>query len=149
MKIDGLNKIYGNITESREYGASYACVELMKELGLDKIIHSHNREEWVCAALAMIAGRLVYAGSKLSLSHCTSFSALWEVGGGIDKEIYVNVHCYNAMDKLFGRQKAIQKAPLRSIWSPTLLIIPELQMFTQNILDNQNTHGIMNNSYNK
>ena len=52
------------ITESREYGASYACVELMKELGLDKIIHSHNREEWVCAALAMIAGRLVYAGIK-------------------------------------------------------------------------------------
>jgi len=97
------------ITQSREYGASYACIALMKELGLDKAIHSHNREEWVCAVLAMIAGRLVYAGSKLSLSQCSSYSALWEICG-IDKEIDVNVHCYDAMDKLIGRQDAIQKA---------------------------------------
>jgi hypothetical protein len=29
----------------------------------------------------MIAGRLVYAGSKLSLSHCSSYSALWVICG--------------------------------------------------------------------
>jgi len=97
------------ITESREYGASYACTELMKSLGLHKMISSRPSEEWVKACLAMIAGRVVYAGSKLSLSHCGSYSALWEVCG-IEGQVDVNIHCYDAMDKLLGRQEAIQNA---------------------------------------
>ena len=96
------------ITRSREYGASFAGVSLIKELGLHTDIFSRPADEWVKAALAMIVGRLIYAGSKLSLSHCGAYSALWEIcgiRGGID----VNVHCYEAMDRLFERQGAIQK----------------------------------------
>ena len=96
------------ITSSREYGASFACAALMKELGLHTAIFSRPAEEWVRSCMAMIAGRLVYAGSKLSLSNCGSHSALWEVCG-IDGDIDVNVHCYDAMDRLLERQGAIQK----------------------------------------
>jgi len=97
------------ITSSREYGASFACVEIIRDLGLDKSIYSRTSEEWVRSSLAMIAGRIVYAGSKLSLSHCGSYSALWEICG-INGPIDVNAHCYDAMDRLFGRQDAIQKS---------------------------------------
>jgi len=96
------------ITQSREYGASFACVALMKALSLHKAIFSRPTEEWVRACLAMIAGRLVYAGSKLSLSQCGTYSALWEICG-IESDIDVNVHCYGAMDRLLERQDAIQK----------------------------------------
>jgi len=96
------------ITSSREYGASFACIQIMKQLLLDKAIYSRPSEEWVRSALAMIAGRLIYAGSKLSLSHCGSYSALWEVCG-IDA-VDVNIHCYDAMDKILERQESIQKA---------------------------------------
>jgi transposase len=97
-----------NILSSREYGASFACYSILKELGLHKAIYSRPAEEWGQAACAMIIGRLVYAGSKLSLSHCSSYSALWEICG-IKGDVDVNVHCYDAMDKLFNRQHAIQK----------------------------------------
>ena len=96
------------ITSSREYGASFACIELIKALGLHKAIFSRPSEDWVRACLALIAGRLVYAGSKLSLSHCGSYSALWE-SCGIEGAIDVNTHCYEAMDRLFERQEAIHK----------------------------------------
>jgi len=97
------------ILNSREYGASAACAALIKDLGLHKAVFSRPSEDWVCASLAMIAGRLVYAGSKLSLSQCSSYSALWEACG-IDGDIDVNTHCYAAMDRLFQRQEAIQKS---------------------------------------
>ena len=96
------------ITQSREYGASFACIALMKILGLHTDIFSRPSEEWVRSCLAMIAGRLVYAGSKLSLSHCGSYSALWEICG-VNDDIDVNTYCYEAMDKLFDRQDAIQR----------------------------------------
>ena len=97
------------ILSSKEYGASYAACSILKELGLHKAIHSHHWQEWVKASVAMIAGRLVYQGSKLSLSNCKPYSALWEVCG-IDGGIDVDKHCYSAMDKLFARQEAIQTA---------------------------------------
>jgi transposase len=96
------------ITSSREYGASFVCVALMKQLGLHTDIYSRASEEWVRSCLAMIAGRLVYAGSKLYLSHCAPYSALWETCG-IDRPIDVDTHCYAAMDELLRRQGAIQK----------------------------------------
>jgi len=98
-----------NIISNREYGASYACLSILKELELHKAIHSHSSQEWVKAAVAMIVGRLVYQGSKLSLSNCPAYSALWEICG-IEGEIDVKTHCYDAMDKLFSRQDAIQQA---------------------------------------
>jgi transposase len=96
------------ITHSREYGASFACVALLKKLGLHIDIYSRTNEEWVRSCVAMIAGRIVFAGSKLSLSHCGSYSALWEICG-IEGVIDVNTHCYDAMDELLERQTAIQK----------------------------------------
>jgi len=58
------------IIGSREYGASFTVVSLTKQLGLHTDIYSKSYEGWVRFRLAMIAARLVYAGSKLSLSHC-------------------------------------------------------------------------------
>jgi hypothetical protein len=107
------------ITKSREYGASFACLEVLKETGLHKMIHSRFYDEWVKSSLAMIIGRIVYGGSKLSLSNCGAYSALWEVcgaagsagtAGSAEGKINVNSNCYEAMDKLFARQEAIQKS---------------------------------------
>ena len=94
---------------SREYGASLAVYQLAKNLGLDKAIYSRTNEPWVKDCLAMIIGKLVYAGSKLSLTNINKDSALWEICGIHDPDIDVNIHCYAAMDKLKERQEAIQK----------------------------------------
>jgi transposase len=96
------------ITDSREYGASFVGLAIIKQLGLHTDIFSRSSEKWVKAVLVMIIGRLIYAGSKLSLSHCGSYSALWEICG-IDEKINVNDHCYEPMDRLLERQDAIQK----------------------------------------
>jgi transposase len=113
------------ITSSREYGASSACVGLIRALGLDKVIYSRTSEEWVRASLAMIAGRIVYTGSKLYLSHCGSYSALWEVCG-IDGAIDVNVHCYDVMDILLDRQEAIQKTLAKKHLSGGILVLYDI-----------------------
>jgi len=96
------------VTNGREYGASFAGVFLIKQLGLHTDIFSRPAEMWVRSVLAMVVGRLVYAGSKLFLSHCGSYSALWEVCG-INGKIDVDDHCYEPMDRLLERQDAIQR----------------------------------------
>ena len=95
-------------TDSKEYGASYAVLQVLRQLGLDTILYSRN-EPWVRDCLAMIAGRVVYAGSKLALTHQARNSALWELCG-IPGDVDVEDHCYKPMDRLLERQKAIQKA---------------------------------------
>jgi transposase len=97
------------IISSREFGASHVAASIAKELGLHKVIHSNYTQDWVKSALAMIVGRLVFQGSKLSLSHCSSYSALWEVCG-ISGDVDVKTNCYDVMDKLLLRQDAIQQA---------------------------------------
>ena len=62
-KLDALK-----ISNSREYGASSAFMNLVQELDLDKIIYS-RKVDWRQDVLAMIIGRLVYQGSKLHLTH--------------------------------------------------------------------------------
>ena len=110
------------IIGSREYGASFACYSLLKEIGLHSDVFSRASEEWVKSAIAMVIGRLVYAGSKLSLSHCGSYSALWEVCG-VGADIDVNYHCYEAMDRLFSRQDAIQsKLAAKHLSNGTLIL---------------------------
>ena len=94
-------------TESKEYGASRAVLWLARELGLDRAIYS-RREDWVEDCLAMIAGRVVYAGSKLALSQQWKNSALWELCGA-EGPVDVDRHCYAAMDRLLARQKAIER----------------------------------------
>jgi len=113
------------ITQSREYGASFACVSLMKALGLHTDIFSRPSEEWVQSCLAMIAGRLVYTGSKLFLSHCGSYSALWEVSG-INGDIDVNTHCYAAMDRLLERQDAIQRKLAKKHLADGVLVLYDI-----------------------
>ena len=99
------------ILQSREYGASRAALQLAKELELDRALYSRP-EPWVNDLLAMVAGRLIYQGSKLSLSHQWPNTTLWEqcaVQGPVD----VQVHCYGPMDRLLERQVGIQKALAR------------------------------------
>ena len=98
------------VKSGKEYGASYAFLAIAKDTGLDKTIYSRPSEQWVRDALAMVAGRVVYAGSKLALTKVNAFSTLWEQVGVTDKEIDVNHHCYDAMDKLLARQSSIQKS---------------------------------------
>lgn len=96
------------ILSSREYGASHALLQLARELELHHILYSRN-EAWVGPALAMIVGRIVYAGSKLSLSHQGQNTALWELCG-VEGKVDVDKHCYEVMDRLLERQPAIQRA---------------------------------------
>jgi transposase len=113
------------ITGSREYGASYAVAALFKQLGLHKTLLARSGEEWVRACTAMVVGRIVYAGSKLSLSHCGSFSALWEICG-IKGDVDVDKHCYEAMDTLLGRQQAIQRALAKKHISDGTLVLYDI-----------------------
>ena len=56
----------------------------------------------------MIIGRLIYSGSKLSLSQLKPRSTLWEVCG-IEGMVDVDTHCYETMDRLLERQESIQR----------------------------------------
>lgn len=96
-------------TASKEFGASFTLLALAKGLGLDKIIYSRPHEQWVKDVLAMIVGRVVYAGSKLHLSSLYKDTALWELSGS-EGSVDVDTHCYEPMDRLLTRQAAIQKA---------------------------------------
>jgi transposase len=95
------------ILSSREYGASHALLQLARELDLHHMLYSRN-EAWVGPALAMIIGRIVYAGSKLALSHQGQNTALWELCG-VEGKVDVDKHCYEVMDRLLERQPAIQR----------------------------------------
>jgi transposase len=95
-------------SNNMEYGASFAILQLAKELELDKTIYSKPQQQWVQDCLAMIVGRVIYAGSKLSLSNRYKDTSLWELCG-VEGEIDVDVHCYSSMDRLLERQGAIQK----------------------------------------
>ena len=95
------------ILNSREYGASYAILTIAKQLGLHRVLYSRP-EPWVNGALAMIVGRLVYAGSKLALCNHHPNTCLWELCG-IAEPPDVDTHCYEPMDQLLQRQKAIQR----------------------------------------
>jgi hypothetical protein len=99
------------ILHSREYGASYAILAVAKQLGLHQVLYS-RREPWVSSVLAMIVGRLVYAGSKLSLCNHSANTCLWELCG-VEDPPDVESHCYAPMDKLLQRQAAIQKTLAR------------------------------------
>lgn len=97
------------ISESREYGASKVLLDLAKNIGLDKMIYS-KPIEWSQNALAMIIGRILYPGSKLSLTNMYLDTVLWELcGHRRDFQPDVNEDCYEPMDKLLKRQKFIQK----------------------------------------
>jgi len=98
------------IENQREYGASYALLDLARQLELDRLIYS-RKEPWREDALALIVGRVVYQGSKLALTNVYADTALWELcGHPADKRPDVDRHAYEVMDRLMERQDAIQKA---------------------------------------
>ena len=96
------------ILNSREYGASHAILAIAKQLGLQRMLYS-RAAPWVSSALAMIVGRLVYAGRKLALCNHHPNTCLWELCG-ISEIPEVEARCYEPMDRLLQRQPAIQKA---------------------------------------
>jgi transposase len=95
------------ILSSRELGASQMLLKLAKDLGLHKILYSRS-EPWVDCVLAMIIGRIIFQGSKLGLCNQSKNTALWELCG-IEGKPVVEKQCYQPMDRLLERQKAIQK----------------------------------------
>lgn len=95
------------IISSREYGSVYTLLKLIESTGLSRIIYS-RKEKWVRHILAMIAGRVAYQGSKLSLSNLWRDTALWSLVGLGEDRPDVDA-CYEAMDRLLDRQEAIQK----------------------------------------
>lgn len=96
------------IIKTKEYGASCAILRTIEKLELDKILYSRS-EPWVDSVMAMIAGRILFAGSKLSLCNEYKNTSLWEQVGIMDRPD-VEEHCYAAMDRLLERQHLIQKA---------------------------------------
>lgn len=100
------------VSESKEYGASFALLELARQLGMDRMLYSRVSEPWVQDVLAMIVGRVVYAGSKLALANRWKDTALWELCG-TEGAVHVQEHCYAAMDRLLERQRAIERTLIR------------------------------------
>lgn len=99
------------IRDSREFGAVCAVLRMAEALGVDRLLYS-RRKPWVRHALAMIVGRVVYQGSKLSLTNLWRDSVLWSLCGLDEGRPDVD-DCYEAMDELLARQPAIQKALAR------------------------------------
>ena len=96
------------IISSREYGASKAILNVLKETGLEESIYSRS-EPWVKDISAMVVGRILFAGSKLSLCNQYANTCLWETCCGIKGKVDVDWHCYHSLDKLLERQDRIQK----------------------------------------
>ena len=95
--------------KSYEYGASYAFRQIARDLGLDKIIFSKS-EQWREDVLAMIVGRLVYQGSKLSLTNMYNDTMLWSLAGHeLGARPDVEKHCYKPMDELLKRKDRIER----------------------------------------
>jgi transposase len=92
-----------------EYGASYVFKDLSKQIGLEQAISS-RKSQWREDVMAMIIGRILYQGSKLSLVNQYRDTALWELAGheyGTRPD--VEKHCYLPMDELLKRKKRIER----------------------------------------
>jgi transposase len=91
-----------------EYGASYALKELARQIGLESAIFA-TKTEWRENVMAMIIGRILYQGSKLSLVNTFNDSALWELAGHhYGERPDVEKHCYKPMDELLKRKNKIE-----------------------------------------
>ena len=105
---------------SREFGAVFAVLRMAEALGVDRLLYS-RREPWVRHALAMIVGRVVYQGSKLSLTNLWRDSVLWSLCGLGNGRPDVD-NCYEAMDELLrvdGKDEfSVYLAPVGKVWRP-------------------------------
>lgn len=93
----------------REYGASAAFLRLAADIGLDKMISS-TKSSWRSDVMAMIVGRIVWQGSKLSLVNQYKDTALWELSGhDFGTRPDVERDCYHPMDQLLKRKSRIER----------------------------------------
>lgn len=107
-KVNEFNLASFQILDSKEFGASYTVLKTLKKLDLDTMIYS-RRTEWRENALAMICGRVVFQGSKLSLVNRYLDTKLWELcGHQPGQRPDVDRHCYTVLDELLKRQDRIQ-----------------------------------------
>jgi transposase len=98
-----------SIGRTYEYGASFSLKSLATQIGLDKAIFS-TKTQWREDVMAMICGRIMYQGSKLSLINTFNDSALWELAGhSFGERPDVKKHCYEPMDELLKRKKRIER----------------------------------------
>jgi len=105
-KINAFELKNGNIYE---YGASYVFKTLAKQIGLEQIISS-TKSQWRENIMAMIIGRILYQGSKLSLVNQYMDTALWELAGHeYGSRPNVEKHCYKPMDELLKRKTRIER----------------------------------------
>jgi len=97
------------VSAGREYGGSSALLGLCRCLGLDKVLYS-RKTQWREDALAMVVGRVLWQGSKLSLVNLFRDTALWELcGHAAGERPDVGKSCYEVLDRLLDRQGAIQR----------------------------------------
>ena len=94
---------------SYEYGGSFTLKALAKEIGLEQALFS-QKKQWREDVIAMITGRILFQGSKLSLVNTFKDSALWELAGHTYGERPdVEKNCYFAMDELLIRKNRIER----------------------------------------
>ena len=97
-------------SHSREFGACAALLALANDLDQPRILGKPDDANTRCL-LAMIIGKLVYSGSKLSLVNLFNDTCLWELCGvtARGERPDVDLCCYQPLDDLLQRQSAIQK----------------------------------------
>ena len=113
------------IIQSKEFGGSAALLALARDIGLDCALYSKPGESWVQDCLAMIVGRILYQGSKLSLSHQSENTALWDLCGTSGK-VDVDTHCYEPLDRLLERQAGIQRTLAKKHLSNGCLVLYDI-----------------------
>jgi transposase len=112
-----------DIVRSRPHGHVAAVLGTLQRLKLDRLIASApSRERDLCVAL--IAARLISPGSKLAITRGlaaeTAESTLGELMGVDDAD---EDECYAAMDWLFARQSAVEKALAKRHLSDGTLVL--------------------------
>jgi len=117
------------VTKTRSYGHAYAVVGTIKKLGLHTILDRQNSPQRRMA-MAAIAGRILFPGSKLALAReldpSTGSSCLGELCG-LDQSKRVEVEeLYEAMRWLFARQEKIENALARTHLRDGCLVLFDL-----------------------
>ena len=120
MRDGGFSSEKIEIIHSQEFGATAAFRLIIEQLGLDRAIYS-RKEQWVEDVIAMISGNLAYGCSKLGLCNLHEVSSVWKQAGVFSRPD-VRKHCYKSMDRLFDRQKAIQKSLLKRHQESSLVL---------------------------
>jgi hypothetical protein len=98
------------ILEARPHGHVAAVLGILRKLGLDRLFAARpSREKSI--ALALVAGRLIHPGSKLSLSRrCQAAARGSTLGQMLEVEGVTENEFYQGMDWLLERQAKIEDA---------------------------------------